>query len=134
MATGSYIDQKTDLVNQLLWTNLLRQWVVIEVPIFLATIPVVGPFLAMAIGRGPILDFILWLLDKDIIWKFFDILVRWGVFTSIDWQEDAIYNSYATQADALLKVIADPNGVFTPAQDKAFSDAADSLIEFHFKS
>lgn len=133
MAGQSYIDQKTDLMNQLLWTNLLRQWVMIEFPIALAAIPYVGPFLAMAIGRGPILDFVVWLLDKEIVWKFFYLLCRYGVFTSINWQEDVVYASYEKKAAELIGVINDPRGKWTPAQDKAFSDAAFNLIELHFR-
>jgi hypothetical protein len=127
----SYVDQKTDLMNQLLWTNFLRQWVSVEVTALLVTIPWAGPFLASVWSLKPVQDLILWLLDKEIVWKLFYIMVRWGVFTSIDWQEDAIYSAYEARATELLKVIADPRGIWTPEQDKAFSDAAFDLIEFH---
>lgn len=119
-------------MNQLLWTNLLRTWTSVEITALLTAIPVAGPVLASFWNLGPVQDLVLWLLDQEVVWKLFYVLSRWGVFTAIDWQEDSVYAAYEAKAIDLLKTIADPRGVFTPEQDKAFSDAADALIEFHF--
>jgi len=128
----SVVDQKTDLMNQLLWTNLLRTWTSVEVTALLMAIPWAGPVLAAFWKLGPVQDLVLWLLDKEVVWKLFYVLCRWGIFTTIDWQEDSVYAAYEAKALDLLKTISDPRGVFTPQQDKDFSDAAYALIEFHF--
>lgn len=112
---------------------MLREWFRVDVPIALAAIPVAGGFLVSLWSLGPVQDLVLHLLDAEVVWKFFYILTRWGVFTSVDWQEEKIFDAYSKKAEELLPIIKDPRGVFTPEQDKAFTDAADNLIELHLR-
>jgi hypothetical protein len=120
----SYVEKKTDLMHQLLWSNFLKIWV--ETALW--TIPVVGPFLKI-----PFVDAIIMALIENYLEKpLFKIMVRWGVFTSIDWQEDGIYRAYEKQAETLLPL--QEKSEWDPADREKFRNAARALIHFNLRS
>lgn len=128
----SYVAQLSDLMDQLLWTNILREYVAVELVALPLAIPVVGGAISAFLALDPVQAIILKLIESFVAMPLFTLLVRWGVFTSVDWKEDAIYDAYQTQAQALLPTHGTtPPALWTPEQDKAFSDAADNLIELH---
>ncbi len=127
----SYIDQKTQLMHQLLWNTILRQYVAIELVALPLGIPVVGPFISMCLANPIIQGLVLDLISHYIEIPLFTLLCRWGVFTSVDWKEDSIYNAYEEQANKLLPLQGKPAKDWTPEEDKAFSDAAANLIRLH---
>lgn len=119
----SYIDQKTDMMHHLLWNNILKQIVIVE----LAAVPYLGPFLSW----GPVRETILFVVSNYVEIPLFRALVRWGVFTSVDWQEDRIYSAYEIEAEKLLPLHGKPEQEWTKEEEKEFADAAENLIHFH---
>ncbi len=127
----SYIDQKTDMMHQLLWNNILRQFAATALPLAFAWIPIVGPIIAAMLATPFFNAIAMFFISKYIEVPLFYLLVRWGVFTSVDWKEDAIYNAYEAQAERLLPLHGKPEKDWTPQDEKDFADAADALIRFH---
>lgn len=107
-------------MHRLLWTNLLKEWA----SGLIKTVPVLG---------WPVINNIfLYLVDTYLVEPLFIALSRFGVFTSIDWQNDEIYNSYKSEA---VKLIGTQDKDVWPEIDrKAFRDASRNLIKFHIRS
>lgn len=127
----SYIDQKTAIMHQLLWTNFLRQYVAVAIPAALSAIPVAGTFLAALFSTSVVQTIVLTVLG-NWLYPLFRIMVRFGVFTSIDWQEDSFYAEYEKEATRLLPQLGGKlEKDWTPADEKSFADAADNLIRLH---
>lgn len=119
----SYIEQKMEMMHRLLWTNILRQWVEMA----LWTIPYIGPFLKLPV----IDDIVMWAIETYLEKPLFLILTRWGVFTTVDWQETKIYNEYEKQAEKLVK--AQENPTWDPKDRGEFRNAARALIRFNIR-
>lgn len=130
--TKSYVDQRTDIMHQLLWDNILREFVRVEMVALPLVIPGVGPLLSGILSTPPIQEIVLFLISRYLEVPLFRLLVRWGVFTSVDWKEDAIYNAYEATATRLLPELGGkPDKDWTPEDEKAFEDAAADLIRLH---
>lgn len=128
----SYIDQKTDMMHQLLWNNILREFVGVALPMLFLPIPWVGPFIAGALSTPIFRTIALTLISHYIEVPLFRLLVKWGVFTSVDWKEDGIYNAYEKEAIRLLPQLGGkPEKDWTADDEKKFADSSANLIEFH---
>lgn len=120
----SYVDQKLDLMHQLLWSNFLKEYV--ETTLW--TIPWAGPLLKI-----PFVDAVLMAVLENYLEKpLLKIVTRFGIFTSIDWQSAETYDAYEKQAEKLLA--AQAAGEWDPTDRKAFRDAARSLIRFNIRT
>lgn len=115
----SYIEQKTDLMTRLLWENILQELF----ESWLVTLP----FLGWPVIR----NVVVWFVENYLVEKLFKIATRWGVFTSIDWQNEKVHKEYSKQAD---KLIAAQNvGEWDPDDRKKFKEAARNLIRFNLR-
>jgi len=112
------------MMHQLLWTNLLES----GVRAGLTAIPWLGQILT---AFPPLMSIILYFISKYIEYPVFLMLTRFGVFTSIDWHEEAIYREYEKQAIKLIPL--QEKETWDEADEKAFTDAARSLIRFNLK-
>ncbi len=125
MPGQSYIEKQTDMMHQLLWKNLLEDGVRAAI----LGIPFVGPFLT---AFPPFMNILLFFISKYVEVPLFLALTRFGVFTSIDWQDQNVYNAYAAEAAKLIPL--QDKDTWTSAEEKAFTDAARNLIRFHVRS
>ncbi len=120
----SYVEKVADTMKLLLWDNILEELVSVTLP----TLPLVGPFFAV-----PIVNKItLYLVQEFIAEPLFLIMSRFGVFTSIDWREDAIYKAYEVQAERLVPL--QDKDVWDEKDRKEWRDAARELIVYNLKS
>ncbi len=116
----SYVEKVSDTMHRLLWDNLIEEWIAG----LIKTIPVLG---------WPVISNVfLYLVESYLVEPLFTALSRFGVFTSIDWQNDAIYTAY--KAEAIKLVGAQDKDEWPEVDRKAFKDAARNLVRFHFKS
>lgn len=106
-------------MKRLWWTNIIQVFIDVE----LQTIPGIGVYFTLA----PVKYLVHLLMDKWISYPLFNFLSRWGVFNSIDYQEEEIYQSYSVQADLLIA--AQEKGQWNERED--FKKAAKNLIRFH---
>ncbi len=120
----SYVEKVTDTMHQLLWNNILREFVYISIP----TIPVVGQVFLIPVVGKVFLDIVMKLIETYLEYPLFLILSRRGVFTSIDWKEDKIYNAYEVEAKKV--VLAQDKDAWDPKERKEFRDAARALIRY----
>lgn len=119
----SYVDKVTDTMHQLLWDNILEELVKVSLP----ALPGVGPFFA-----NPIVNSIVrWAIDEFLFEPLLKLLTRWGVFTSINWQNAEIYAAYEKEAIKLVGL--QDKDVWSPEDEKAFTDAARKLIVFNIR-
>lgn len=123
----SYVEKVTDMMHQLVWNNVLREWVYYSLPL----IPVVGKVFLFPVFGKFLLDIVMKLIETYLEYPLFLILSRWGVFTSIDWKEDKIYNAYEKEAKKLLPL--QDKEEWNKADEKAFTDAARALIRLNLK-
>lgn len=116
----SQVERVTDIMHRLLWNNILEVWV----SGILRPVPVVG--------LPVIRSIVMWLIDKFVVVPLFEILVRYGVFTSIDWGTEEVYNAYEAEAK---KIVGMQDAEEWPENErKAFRDAARKLIHFELPS
>ncbi len=123
----SYVEKVQNTMHELLWNNMLREFVYVSIP----TIPVVGQIFLFPVFGKILLDILMKLIETYIELPLFLILARWGVFTSIDWQEDKIYKAY--EAEAIKLVPLQDKDVWDPEDEKRFTDAARNLIKLNLK-
>jgi hypothetical protein len=119
----SYVENVQNMMNRLLWDNLLEEWirgVLLTVPVF--SWPIIGP-----IASKLLRDFI----EDHLIDPLFNALSRFGVFTSIDWQNQQIYAAYYEEAIKLVPL--QEKEVWSPEDERKFTDAARKLIRFNLK-
>ena len=123
MAT-SYVDKVTERMHELLWQNILEEWLTVQLPILLPWLawPIIGPIANKLIRDA---------IDNYLAEPLFTLLSRFGVFTSIDWKEDSIYDAYEVEAKKL--VIAQDGDTWSEKDEKDFTDAARKLIRFNLK-
>ena len=111
-------------MHRLLWVNILSE----GVRAALLTIPFAQWFFKLK----PVQDLILYLIDEYIVEPVFLLLVRFGVFTSIDWQNEATYRAYEKEAEKLIPL--QDKEEWNEADRKKFRDSARSLIRFNLRS
>ena len=111
-------------MHELLWDNILEEWLTVQLPLLLPFLawPLVGPLASRVIRDA---------IDNYLAAPLFTILSRFGVFTSIDWKEDAIYEAYEKEATAL--VLAQDGDTWSEEDETNFTNAARKLIKFNLK-
>lgn len=114
----SKVSDVSDVMRRLLWSNLVEAWA----RKMIATVPVLG---------WPVIkDVFFYLLENYLVEPLFTELARFGVFTHIDFRDDAQYQAYKKEA---LQVI-EKQGTsedWAKEERQAFRDAASNLIVFH---
>jgi len=116
----SYVGKIAETMHRLLWENIIEEWLsklMIQVPV---------------LGWPVIRDVVLFLVDRWLVEPMFLIASRWGVFTSIDWKNNEIYDSYRQEAVKLIG--AQDQDVWPEPDRKAFKDAARKLVRFNIRS
>lgn len=119
----SYVEKVTDTMKKLLWDNLLEEFVIVELPL----IPVIGPVFAIPLVNKLTVYFIQEYIAEPLL----KVLTRFGIFTSIDWKEGAMYNEYEARAKKLISL--QDKEVWNEEDRKAWRDAARALIHFNLK-
>lgn len=113
----SHVEAISESMKRLLWNSILQELLTV----WLRTIPFFG---------WPVVkDVVIWFVETQLAEPLFIILSRWGVFTSIDWQNSAIYAEYEKEAKLL---ITHPDE-WTKEDRRRFKDAARRLIRLTLK-
>jgi len=113
----SRVDKVQETMQRILWDNILED--------FLSNLMLAYPVLGWPVFR----EIILLLVEKFIVKQLFTVLARWGVFTSIDWQNEVIYEAY--KSEAIRLVGAQEKDDWPEHERKAFKDAARKLARFN---
>lgn len=108
----------------LLWNNILEEFFFVS----LASIPIIGKILNFPGVKG----IVSYLVEKYVAERLLNILVRWGVFTSIDWGNAAIYRAYEVEAEKLVSL--QDKEVWDQEDERKFKDAARKLIRLNLRS
>jgi hypothetical protein len=120
----SAVENLADTMHQLLWKGMIRNWV--EVTMW--TIPYVGPFLKI-----PIIDTIVMTLIEVYLEKpLFVLAARFGLFTSINWGNMAIYRAYEVEAKKLVPL--QQKDKWEESDRKVFRDTARDLIRIRLRT
>lgn len=114
----SKVSDVSDVMRRLLWSNLVEAWA----RKMIATVPVLG---------WPIIkDVFFYLLENYLVEPLFTELARFGVFTHIDFRDDAEYQAYKKEA----AIVIEKQGTseeWTKEGKEAFKNAASNLIVLH---
>ncbi len=115
----SYVERISSTMHRLLYINIIEP----QLKLFLVGVPILG---------WPVIrDIILYAINTYLIEELFLSLTRFGVFTSIDWENDKQYEAYKSQA---IRIIGMQDRMEWPKNDREeFKKSARALINFHVK-
>lgn len=121
--SDSFIEAKAEMMRLLLWNNIAKRFV----ESYLPTLPGVGFIFALPVVK----DLIWYLFETYVLDPLFLEMTRFGVFVSIEWENEAQQRAY--EAEAIKLVPLQDKEIWDEEDKKKFDDAALNLIAFHLK-
>lgn len=114
----SKVSDVSDVMRKLLWKNVVEAWVrraIVAIPV---------------LGWSVFKDVFIFVVETYLVEPLFVELARYGVFTTIDFQNALQYDAYKKEAEKII-VLQDLSSDWKTEEREVFRNAARNLIVFH---